>query len=188
MSETLVLKSYSFPEVSYVNQIHLAHSAFLDVAENYQKRSNRNRYKILSANGPMTLSIPLKKGKNEQQNIKDVQIAYDENWTKSHLETIRSAYGKSAYFEHYFDAYVSHFQLKHKWLYDFNHDSLRLILNQLKIDTEIGEINELQSLPILNEIRAKSYPQVFEHKFGFVSELSCIDLIFNVGPEGVLYL
>jgi hypothetical protein len=34
----------------------------------------------------------------------------------------------------------------------------------------------------------RPYYQVFAHKHGFIPNLSIIDLIFNMGPEGILYL
>jgi hypothetical protein len=34
----------------------------------------------------------------------------------------------------------------------------------------------------------KPYYQVFEQKYGFRENLSCIDLLFNMGPEAVLFL
>lgn len=34
----------------------------------------------------------------------------------------------------------------------------------------------------------KKYYQVFESKNGFIPDLSIVDLIFNMGPESVLYL
>ena len=35
---------------------------------------------------------------------------------------------------------------------------------------------------------AKSYWQVFQHKHGFLPNLSILDLLFNMGPESVFYL
>ena len=50
---------------------HYAHADViqLEAQENYQKGSYRNRCHILGANGLQRLSIPLVKGKNNQQNI-----------------------------------------------------------------------------------------------------------------------
>jgi len=35
---------------------------------------------------------------------------------------------------------------------------------------------------------AKKYHQIFAHKYGFIENLSIIDLIFNEGPDAILYL
>lgn len=37
-------------------------------------------------------------------------------------------------------------------------------------------------------LEMKEYYQVFKQKNGFLQDLSIIDLIFNMGPESVLYL
>lgn len=39
-----------------------------------------------------------------------------------------------------------------------------------------------------SEFETKEYYQVFKQKNGFLPDLSIIDLIFNMGPESVLYL
>ena len=39
-----------------------------------------------------------------------------------------------------------------------------------------------------NEKNFPKYPQVFEYKYGFIENLSILDLIFNIGPESNNYL
>ncbi len=39
-----------------------------------------------------------------------------------------------------------------------------------------------------NEKNFPKYPQVFEYKYGFIKNLSILDLIFNIGPESNNYL
>jgi hypothetical protein len=39
-----------------------------------------------------------------------------------------------------------------------------------------------------NDFSLSSYYQVFEHKFGFLPNLSIIDLLFNMGNEALLVL
>ncbi|HRG65318.1 MAG TPA: WbqC family protein, partial [Saprospiraceae bacterium] len=63
------LKSFTFPPVNYFSQFWQEEQLLLDVHENYQKRSFRNKYQVLGPNGTTTLSIPLQKGKHQQQNI-----------------------------------------------------------------------------------------------------------------------
>jgi hypothetical protein len=38
------------------------------------------------------------------------------------------------------------------------------------------------------ELLPGPYVQVFDRKFGFIPDLSVIDLLFNTGPEACLYL
>lgn len=160
----------------------------IDICENYQKRSFRNKFDILCANGRYTLSIPLQKGKNNQQNITEVKISNNDNWQKNHIETIKSAYGRSPYFEHYFPSLEKVYTTESTSLLDFNNSGLQFILNSLKLDTELNFTKEFRIQSFSNELKfEKKYHQVFEYKFGFVVNLSCIDLIFNLGPEARLY-
>jgi hypothetical protein len=159
----------------------------IDTAENYQKKSARNRYSILSANGPITLSVPLKKGKANQLNIKDVLIAYDEDWVSNHLSSIRSAYGKSAYFEHYYGPLEQILNRKPTTLHELNLALLKFVLKALRWEKPIMESEYFLKSFTTPEIN-KPYPQVFEEKYGFVSDLSILDLLFNMGPEAGYYL
>jgi len=91
-----------FGPVSFFTKYKLSEKVWIEMHENYQKRSWRNRYQILSSQGPEMMSIPLVKGKNEKQPVSEVRIAYDEPWVTRQLQTLRSAYGKSPYFEDIF--------------------------------------------------------------------------------------
>ena len=157
--------------------------------ENYQKRSFRNRFYILTANGAKSLSIPLKKGKNKQLSIIDVEIAYHDNWEKNHLNAIKSAYGKSPFFEHYFPLILEVYKQKHALLFDFN-------LKTFNVVNEILNLNKAENYTQFYQPNTKidfkkpanPYPQVFEYKYGFVPIPSILDLIFCCGPEAILYL
>jgi WbqC-like protein family len=187
VTSDIILKSYTLPPIGYFSLLKKQAKVFIDVHENYQKRSFRNKYIILAANGAMPLSIPLRQGKNNGQNIKEVRIAYEDNWIKRHLETLKSSYGKSAYVEHYFPIFQSVFEKKFTSLYDLNNALLNTLIAQLKLDTIIAESADYCSDFTLPTIAPTPYPQVFEDKYGFVAELSIIDLLFNMGPESKQY-
>jgi hypothetical protein len=38
------------------------------------------------------------------------------------------------------------------------------------------------------QFQFEPYPQVFSHKYGFIPDLSILDLLFNLGPEVKKYL
>lgn len=166
--------------------------------EHYQKRSFRNRYSILTANGPVTLSIPLKKGKNAGTNITDVQISYDENWVEKHVQAIRSAYGKSPYFEFYYDDIELILKKKHPSLFLLNMDTLHYSLKKLKLPIAVEYTDSYQKeYPDKMDLRNLNwnlyqtqikYMQVWEEKFNFTPNLSILDLLFCTGPESVSVL
>ncbi len=185
-----IYHSRAWGEIKFYSSINMNKSLIIEAQENYQKRTSRNRYNIATTNGLLTLSIPLKKGKNNRTPIQEVEISYDDNWTSNHLSAIKSAYGKSAYFEHYFPYIEAHYLKKHSHLYHFNLDSISLILKLLKIDITIKETADYRDTinETSNSENAKRYQQVFEYKHGFIGNCSIIDLLFCMGPESILYL
>ncbi len=184
------------PIYSYVQYLD-RHKIIIEKNENYQKRSPRNRYEILTANGLCSLSIPLKKGKNQQKNIAEVTISYDEPWHLKHLHALRSAYGKSAYFEFYYDRLQHVYMQKHSSLLTFNTELLKLMLHFLKLDIIIDFtdtylitydeqlIEDFRNQLLPTSLNFEVYPQVWSGKFDFISNLSILDLLFCMGPESV---
>ncbi len=165
----------------------------IEVNENYQKRTVRNRTKILSSNGPINLSVPLKKGKT-QLPIREVKISYDTPWAAQHIKSIRSAYNSSPYYEHYADKINAIIEANYTTLYELN-------MSILAYFTKVGIAAESyqQSEAFLVDRSAfhidmtatstewnshiQPYQQVFEDKYGFTNNLSILDALFNLGPE-----
>lgn len=200
--QNILQESQIFGPIDIYSYYPGAKEVKLEASENYQKKSHRNRYKILGANGPIELSIPLIKGKNQKTNIKKVEIAYYESWYSNHIHSIQSAYGNAPYFIHYSDYIFDLLKSKEKFLYQLNLKALQMILGFLKIDVVITETEEFCKVPagyrdlrnMINKHNSSElknripYLQVFEDKFGFVSGLSILDLLFNLGPESKMYL
>lgn len=195
--ETIIKEVQIFgPTSAFASYLHIE-NIVIDQHENYQKRSFRNRYNILTSNGPMVLSVPLEKGKNNAQNIKDVKIAYHDRWTDIHLQTIRSAYGKSPYFDYYYDGIENIINSKYKYLFDLDIHSLLWALRQVRIDPTIEystqyfdlhpkkQENIADSTKIIGQNTAyfAPYIQVWSEKFDFIPNLSILDLLFCSGPE-----
>ncbi|MFA6351435.1 MAG: WbqC family protein, partial [Bacteroidales bacterium] len=65
--DTVWLSTAYFGPTHYFDLIKKAEVVWVEACENYQKQSYRNRCRILSANGPITLSIPIKKGRSPGQ-------------------------------------------------------------------------------------------------------------------------
>jgi len=188
------------PIMSYVYYAH-CYSLLIEAHEHYQKKSFRNRYTILGANGPITLSIPLIKGKNQKTPIKKVKIAYHESWYTNHIHSIQSAYGNAPYYHYFSDEIYNLLRSQEEHLYSFNLRALKLIRKFLSLSFEISETKCFSKVhPDMLDCRNKKlndnitsssrpgYVQVFEDKFGFVTGLSILDLLFNLGPEAYLYL
>lgn len=195
---SILHESQIFGPINLFSQYIGKEKLCIEKHEHYQKRSYRNRYSILTANGPVTLSIPLKKGKNAGTNITDVQISYDENWVEKHVHAIRSAYGKSPYFEFYFDDIEKILKKKHTSLFLLNMDSLYYVLKKLKLQIAVEYTDSYQKdYPDMTDLRNINwnlyqtqikYMQVWEEKFNFTPNLSILDLLFCSGPESVYVL
>ncbi|MEZ4907463.1 MAG: WbqC family protein [Saprospiraceae bacterium] len=167
--------------------------------DTFQKRTFRNRFFILSDKGPQMISIPLQKGKNHLL-FEEVLISYDMDWVKVLINTLKTNYGSSPFFEHYFDSLCDIFNAKFEYLFDLNNALRDFLLSSLDIELKIeysdsyinnySDVEDLRDyiLPSnFNEDKFLSnvtYNQVFEFKGGFVPNLSVIDLLFNRGKYG----
>lgn len=180
-----------FAPIAHYSLISTSQCLF-EINETYQKRSVRNRCKILGPNGVQNLSIPLAKGKN-QLPISEVKISYEEDWQKVHFRSLRTAYNTSPYFDFYEAAFEQFYKQKFIKLMDLNMASFELISSKTSItapkmtkefikETD-SEIFDLRPKKHKLCIETAPYTQVFAHKFGFVGNLSILDLLFNRGPE-----
>ena len=196
---TILIEIQFLPPISFFVLLAKEDKVVIEACENYRKASYRNRTYIAGANGKQRLSIPLQKGKNEQQNIRKVEISNIENWQKEHWQSIMSAYGNAPYFLHYQEAIKSILFAPISLLYDYNLNAIQKLNQLLGIETKIHESMAYEKVPAQhsdwrNQMTPKtlftftSYGQVFEEKHSFQSNLSILDLIFCKGPEAILYL
>lgn len=197
MSETCIMSSVYAPTVSwmwlFVNNQH----ATIDLFEHYLKQSYRNRAQILTANGPLALSIPVKKP-SHKPNMAQMLIENDFEWQKQHWEAIVSAYNSSPFFYHYRDYFEPLYTRTFTHLHEWNDAVLQAMLKVIKQPRQILYTQQYQeSSPdwrtIIHPKRTSiiehnSYIQVFSYKFGYVHDLSFLDVIFNLGPRSADYL
>jgi hypothetical protein len=195
------------PPVQFFSLFNRFEKVVIEQHENYRKGSYRNRCHIVGANGIARLSVPLIKGKNEQQNIKETGIFWHEPWAKRHWKTIQSAYGNAPYYEYYADELKPFFEKKYTHLFEWNKDLTIKLLELLQLDghleftdhfekepsTEIVDYRNIISpknkgLNLDTDFAPLPYDQVFSEKHGFLPNLSILDLLFCTGPEAINYL
>lgn len=171
----------------------------LDSEEMYVKQTVRNRMNILGVNGPIMLSIPVESTKGLKTPIKAIRIQHGD-WKKSYLRSIRSAYGRAAFFEYYYGDIESILMTKHDYLLDLNLESIAFLKSKMKVESPwIYADKSPEHGALKDDLRShfepasfipehKVYPQVFSDRMGFSRGLSAIDLLFNMGPRAIDYL
>lgn len=199
-----LLSSAYFGPIQYFSKIISGHF-ILEAHEHFNKQSYRNRCSIYGANGPQTLVVPVIKNHGQKTPIKDLEIDYSTNWQINHKRSITSAYRSAPFFEYYFDDIAFVFTKKHKFLFDLNNKILETFLEFFELSNEIQFTTEYFSTGDFNDFRdtihpkkrmqkpdeaftAPNYNQVFQEKFGFTSNLSVLDLVFNCGSESEMLL
>lgn len=197
----ILLSTAYFAPVRYFSKLAVYPEVYLEQHENFIKQTYRNRTVILGANGPIPLIVPVEKGRGKKILIKDLRVAYDEEWQRNHWRTIFSAYNSSPFFEYYADDIEPFFRKKYEFLFDFNLKITETLIGLLELETTIELTGDFEQVPenCLNfreQISPKThlidadlqfvpqpYTQVFSEKFGFVPDLSILDLLFNEGPS-----
>lgn len=197
----ILTPSYLAP-ISYYRQLNNG-PIIIERCCNYQKQSYRNRCKIATEAGVMTLSIPVEKPSGKVL-TRDVRISAHDNWQHLHWTAIESAYQSSPFFEYYADELRPFYEpQKFKYLYDFNIELQNKICNLLNINPQIEYSQEYinaqeTDVDLREAIHPKRsiiapekllpYYQVFRQRHGFIPDLSIIDLLFNMGPESIFLL
>jgi WbqC-like protein family. len=204
----IYLTSAYLAPVQYYTKYISADRIFIEQCENYQKQSYRNRCHIVSANGMIPLSIPVEHSSKEKVLTKDIRIALHGKWQHVHWNAIVSAYNSTPFFEYYQDDFYSFYHKEYSFLFDFNQELNNLILELLDIDLpqmiyteEYKPDVDIVGLDFRNSIHPKKewgdydkefiphpYYQVFDQKFGFIPNISIIDLLFNMGNESQIIL
>lgn len=193
-----------FPNIYWWSCVLPAQKVIVDTEEHFEKMSFRNRYMISSDKGPLTLSIPIKEGRQQRKAMKDVLIDNDTNWQVQHWRSIKSAYNRSPYFQFFEAELHTLFSTKHEHLIGFSQDSIKLLLQLLgrKLPMEKAmlyqKVYEPPQLDIRSHFRSNqynlsqhSYPkyhQVFEDRMDFLPNLSMLDLLFAEGKNAVSFL
>jgi hypothetical protein len=181
--------------VSYYQWAAQSDCVQIEQHERYQKQSYRNRCTILSANGPLSLVVPVLRPHN--CGIRDIRIDYSKPWRQIHWRAIEAAYRSAAFFEEYSADIRKVYQKEVPFLFDLNIQLWTLSQELLGVsfpwsvtDAFIppsAHVNDYRFVIHPKEKRKpeglalQSYFQVFGNKFGFVPDLSILDLIFNKG-------
>jgi hypothetical protein len=185
---TLFTTAY-LPSVSYITECLRSDNIIIEAFETYKKQTCRNHCDIYGPNSKQKLSIPVIKVNGNHTFTKDVRISYSQNWQKLHWRSIETAYNNSPFFLFYRDHLEPFYKKKFDFLLDFNTKLLEVLLIILGIKKEIRFTDHFENaIDSSDNLILQTYTQVFSAKYGFLPNLSIIDLLFNLGPDAREYL
>ena len=199
--KSLVLPTY-FPSISHFVAMVQSEKIVFEMEDNFQKQTNRNRTYIYSPNGIQLLNIPVKHSKNAYQKTKDIRIEGDFDWQKQHFKSLEAAYRSSPFFEYFEEELRPIFEKKHTFLMDLNFEAMQIVAKcmrmKLDFETTTEYFREVDTSAILDyrsladgkkdNSKLEPYTQVFQDKYGFLNNLSILDLVFNEGRYAMDYL
>ncbi|MBQ7421395.1 MAG: WbqC family protein [Prevotella sp.] len=207
MSVALLSCTY-FGPIQWYQKLYRYEESQIEHCESFVKQTYRNRCIIATTHGTQALTVPIEHG---SKLMRDIRISNHGHWRHLHWNALMSAYGESPFFDYYEDDLRPFFDKKWDFLFDFDMAITEKICELLdiqptikytdsfaplsSIDTHTGNafsdfreaIRPKNPLPDA-DFTLKPYYQVYQQKHGFLTNLSILDLLFNMGNEAILYL
>jgi hypothetical protein len=167
-------------------------------------RHSHHRYRIDGPNGVQTLTVPLVGSTNNMMTpLKDVLISEHGDWRRLHWGALFSAYGRSPYFDYVADDLSRVIHGGQRYLHEFNRQLHEVIVDFMDLPLTTHYIQEDDSVPenatdLRGRIGMKKtdtqpianvpYYQMWTGNGGFKADLSILDLMMNMGREGIFTL
>ena len=151
----------------------------IEVMESFPKQTYRNRCTITTPDGPLTLSVPVKRADSKQL-TRDVEISYQQRWQHQHWIALVSAYKRTPYFDYYADFFHPFYEQETRFLVDFNekiHEVIvRLMANDMAMSNRQWAIGKNRT----------SDWSGLDLELTFGDGQSILDLLFEYGPETIM--
>ena len=150
----------------------------IEVMESFPKQTYRNRCTITTPDGPLTLSVPVKRADSKQL-TRDVEISYQQRWQHQHWIALVSAYKRTPYFDYYADFFRPFYEKETKFLVDLN-EGLHEVIVRLLANKAMGNRQWA-----IGENRTTDW-QGLDLEPCFGNGQSILDMLFEYGPETVI--
>jgi len=201
----LVFPSLYNGPVNYFARLVRQEKIVLEQYDSYTKQTYRNRCLIMGPNGVISLSIPVKRKRGEKTLMRDIRIDYDSNWNKIHWRSLLASYASSPFFEILADEIRPFYHQRFEFLLDLNLHLVEQTLRMLGLHIPVSCSEAFTPISSTKDPRhfihpkkeqaltdpgflPLEYQQVFSERLGFRSNLSILDLVFNLGPDALSYL
>ena len=162
--------------------------------EHYQRRTQRNRCELATAQGRLLLSVPLLAGKHERCPIAEVRVDYRTDWRTRHYRSLVAAYGSAPFWPEYSAALHPLFWRKPDALWTWNWALVQWVATELGGGLDLAVVDDwlpdrdTRPEPLGPDPTLPPYPQVFTERTGFQSNVSVLDLLMCRGPAARDYL
>lgn len=194
------LSTAYLPSTLYMAHLCRSGEVAIEMCETFPKQTFRNRAVIATGNGPLVLTVPVVRTHGNHTLTRDIGISYQEPWNVRHWRAIVSAYNAAPYFLYYRDELEAILMRRYERLVELNEALTGYLVRKMKMDCTLSCTEEF--FPPADgdprvEVTAKhpksdwqfpAYSQVFDTLYGFMPNVSAIDLLFNVGPEAKKFL
>jgi hypothetical protein len=191
--------------VNYFVRLVREDQILIEQFDSYTKQTYRNRCRILGPNGVLSLSIPIKRKRGMKSHFRDIRIDNDKPWNKIHWKSLVASYASSPFFEFIRDDLAPFYEGRFEFLVDLNMKMLDKTLQIMGLDIPVQLTHGFEEISgkddprhfIHPKIKTEvadpgyipvAYHQVFSERFGFQSNLSILDLLFNEGPDSLSVL
>ena len=168
-------------------------------------RHSHHRYRIDGPNGVQTLTVPLVGSTNNMTTpLRDVLISEHGDWRRLHWGALYSAYGRSPYFDYVADDLSRVINGTQRYLHEFNAQLHEVVVDfmDLPLVTRYVDGIEAQGQAGIDDLRGRiamkkpdalpianvPYYQMWTAASGFLPDLSILDLMMNMGREGIFTL
>lgn len=195
----MFLPTAYLPPIIFFAALLKEEKTFIEIHETFPKQTWRNRCSILTSQGVMDLTIPVKRSNNSK--TCEVIIETAQKWQNNHWRAIEAAYNKSPFFMYYSDDLQQLIYQDETNLVRFNQNLIHFFLKIFKIKTDIQFTADYQKNVSALDFREKLHPKKtslipldqfpkYYQVFGntFFPNLSILDLLNNEGPDGIDYL
>ena len=198
-----ILQTTYFGPIQWYQKLQRFDHCMIEQHDSYQKQTYRNRCLIATANGVQALTVPVEHS-DDKMLVKDLRISDHNQWRRIHWNALQSAYSESPFFEYYADDIRPFFEKRFEFLVDFNEAIRQVICKLIDMQPEVAytsayhrqwpehtdyrEVIHAKHPQKDSDFEPRQYWQVFQHKLGFLPNLSILDLLFCMGPESIFYL